>query len=268
MFDLDSFRENGFIVLKGAISAEKCSFLAESMSVIVSDINEESGKKDVSDHWYLSHRLDNGVLYDIYQRFPVVRPICEDSLILDFVDRYFQCSSYLYVSSFLFKPGDRENKVPWHQDFLSRPNESEKILAWVSLDTANRENGCLEVIPGSHKNGFREWFRVKGETHHDRIKLKNGEEEKKIFVETSPGDVVLFSNFLIHSSAQNSSNLPRRALRFVYKAMDDNALPRGSMLAMTSKVQDFYGAKDVQSSEVTAAALLKRIVKKAFKRSS
>ncbi|PTT94806.1 hypothetical protein DBR45_50290 [Pseudomonas sp. HMWF031] len=72
--------------------------------------------------------------------------------------------------------------------------------------------------------------------------LDKNEEINKVFVETEPGDIVLFSNYLIHSSAQNSSDLPRRALRFVYKALDDDALPRGSMIMIHTESEDFYTA--------------------------
>lgn len=259
----DKFREDGYVVLKGALPQEYCQEVAEYLTDVVAKIADYEGEqRDVTDAWYLTHRLDNGVLYDVYQRFPKTRCVAEHRAIVEFLDSYFSKSVYLYVSSYLYKPSDRENRVAWHQDFLSRPQESEKILAWVSLDHASAQNGCLEVIPGSHKRGFRRWYTVKGETHHDRIQLDQDEELRKRYVETEPGDIVLFSNYLIHSSAQNSSDLPRRALRFVYKQLDDNALPRGSIIMVISKIGDFYSAKNIVSVGVRIKGMIKKILRR------
>lgn len=238
---VDSFNKNGFIVLKNVFDDSTCKNKGDVLSEAVNVISAQE-TRDITNRWYLTHRTDNGVLYDVYQRFPAVRMFAEQTQIVDFLKSYFQRSVYLYVNSYLYKPADKENEVPWHQDFLNKPNESEKVLAWVSLDNATRENGCLQVIPGSHSRGVREWYHVEGATHHDRIRLDEGEASKRVFVETEPGDVVLFSNYLIHSSAQNNSDMPRRALRFVYKALDDDAIPRGSMIMIHTETEDFYTA--------------------------
>ena len=254
-----SFQENGFILLKRVFNPEDCQETANILSGYTEDVIRLSSMgEDVTNRWYLKHRTDNGVLYDIYQRFPVVRRFCENQQIVDFLREYFRKSIYLYVSSYLYKPGDRDNVVPWHQDFLSRPRESEKVLAWVSLDHSNQNNGCLEVIPGSHKDGFKEWYRVKGQTHHDRIRLSKEESEKKEFIITAPGDVVLFSNFLVHSSSQNTSDQPRRVLRFVYKSLDDNSLPRGSMILIDARIEDFYNATNNPGESSTIMGKLRR----------
>lgn len=258
--NIENFRENGFVILKGVFDKESVSACAAMMSQYVVDVERCSTQnRDVTNCWYLNHRTDNGVLYDIYQRFPVTRKFCEYDTLLNFIHEYFNKSFYLYVNSYLYKPQGRQNIVPWHQDFLSRPNESEKILAWISLDHSNKDNGCLEVLPGSHKKGFRDWYTVKGETHHDRITLYKGEEDRKVLVETEPGDVVIFSNFLVHSSSQNDSDKPRRALRFVYKALDDNAIPRGSLLMMRSNVQDMYAAQDEKDNKTIVEKLNSRV---------
>lgn len=141
-------------------------------------------------------------------------------------------SFYLYVSSFLYKPNNVSNEVPWHQDFMNRPDKSEKITTWISLDNSHIKNGCLKLIPGSHKHGFREWFNAKGETHHNRLKQDFFNIEDAIYVEMNACDILVFSNYLIHSSEQNQSPVNRKELRFVYKSLDNTAIPRGSPIMM------------------------------------
>ncbi|MEZ5022796.1 MAG: phytanoyl-CoA dioxygenase family protein [Chitinophagales bacterium] len=159
------------------------------------------------------------------------------------------------MNSLLYKPKTKNNEVPWHQDFLSRPNESEKILTWMAIDDATKENGCLKIIPGSHKQGFREWYRVKGETHHDRIKISEAELQKAAYVEMNAGDVLIFSNYLIHSSEENNSDLPRRAFRAVFKKLDDAKIPRGAPIMMRSNL-DQNNLKEFKQEEQNAVKKL------------
>ena len=136
------------------------------------------------------------------------------------------------MNSFLYKPPGRSNEVPWHQDFLNKPHESEKILAWIALDDATISNGCLKVIPESHRQGFKDWYTKKGETHHDRLVEGSFNEEDKKYIEMKKGDVLLFSNYLIHGSDQNDSEFHRRAYRVVYKRIDTTFTPRGGPIVM------------------------------------
>lgn len=133
----------------------------------------------------------------------------------------------------MYKPRERNNEVPWHQDFLSRPNESTKFIAWIAIDNATRENGCIKVIPGSHTNGFYQWHRVKGETHHDRISDDLIDTSKAVYVEIDAGDVLIFNQYLLHSSERSNSDHPRRAYRVVYKKIDSLDIPRGSPIMLS-----------------------------------
>ncbi|MDQ8188853.1 phytanoyl-CoA dioxygenase family protein [Roseibacillus persicicus] len=229
-------KDNGYRILRGVFSKEETEELAKFSNRVIDYATE--GANDPFGIDYMKHRTDNGVLYDLYQRHPQYRKFAESSDILDAVAEHLGESIYLYVNSFLYKPGDRDNVVPWHQDFLSRPDESEKILAWISLDHATKKNGCLKVLPGSHKDGFREWYRVEGETHHDRIRLDGLDLDSVEYLELEPGDVMLFSNYVIHGSDQNSSDLPRRAYRVVYKALDTAEVPRGGAITLRGGTPD------------------------------
>jgi ectoine hydroxylase-related dioxygenase (phytanoyl-CoA dioxygenase family) len=53
------------------------------------------------------------------------------------------------------------------------------------------------------------------------------------------GDVLVFSNYLIHSREQNQSPANRKALRFVYKTFDNTAIPRGSPIMMCGGMLEY-----------------------------
>jgi phytanoyl-CoA hydroxylase len=243
----ESFKQNGFLVLKNVFKKEELDKLRRLSEHLIS--NSDDYYNPLDEH-YLKHRFDNGVLYDLYQRHPEFRSFASNKIILDEVEKILGDTFYLYVNSFLYKPKGKYNEVPLHQDFLSRPHESEKILAWISLDHATKENGCLKVIPGSHKNGFRKWFRVSGETHHDRIEVSDEDYTDLEYVELEPGDVLIFSNYLIHGSDQNHSSKKRRAYRVVYKALDTAEIPRSTPLIMRGGLPESIKRKAVQPKVV------------------
>lgn len=247
------FEKNGFVILKNVFKDENLEKIRELTSLIV---EKEHVNYNPLDNYYLRHRFDNGVLYDVFQRHPEFAPFVRNEKLLDAVENIFESSFYLYVNSFLYKPSDRNNEVPFHQDFLSRPTESQKLLAWIAIDDATKENGCLKVIPGSHSQGFRKWYRVENETHHDRIYIDQDEIDKAIYVELNAGDVLLFSNYLIHGSDQNNSSKNRRAYRIVYKSLDDSVIPRGTPIMLRGGLPE-YLAKLEKPLEETPKTNLK-----------
>lgn len=243
-----SITENGFVILRNVFSETELSNLRSKVIEILTD--HPNVKHDPLDKYYLSHRTDNGVLYDVFQRYPVFQPFVRNHLLLDAVEQYLGANFYLYVNSFLYKPQGVSNEVPFHQDFLSRPKEDEKLLAWIAVDNATKDNGCLKVIPGSHKEGFREWFRVEGETHHDRIKISPEEEQEAIKVELNAGDVLLFSNYLIHGSDQNNTPDTRMAYRIVFKSLNKAEIPRATPIMLRGGYPEYVKTLSDLTNEI------------------
>lgn len=138
----------------------------------------------------------------------------------------------LYENCVVFKPKGKKNAVPWHQDFISRKLEPTKYIVWIALDKANKENGCLKVIPGSHKIGFLPWHRVEGETHHDRVNKEFVDETKVEYVELEAGDALVFHMQLLHSSEEVHSDLPRRAFRVSYQGFNQIYSPRATPIVV------------------------------------
>ena len=93
-----------------------------------------------------------------------------------------------------------------------------KIIAtWTAIDPCTRENGCLAVIPGSHKgelgwHGDPDWEHV----NSGFFALEDIDIEARVHVEMAPGDVLLFHPLLIHGSGRNRSAGFRRAISTHY----------------------------------------------------
>jgi hypothetical protein len=110
---------------------------------------------------------------------------------------------------------------PWHQEGLYWQNGAEDLASIVStltyLDDATKENGCLWVIPGSHKNGNLKGLEdrgVLGALYTD-VALLDGE---ALPVELSAGSVLYFHRDLVHGSQTNRTASSRRVFVVAYQA--------------------------------------------------
>ena len=110
---------------------------------------------------------------------------------------------------------------PLHQDYpywLRVAEDAREIAtAMLFLDDASVENGCLQVVPGSHRDGA--W---KGRTDGDSFAANEIDPScypdlEPVPVEVPAGSIVLFGPFLVHQSAPNTSAAERRALLYSYQ---------------------------------------------------
>lgn len=114
------------------------------------------------------------------------------------------------------KPPGVDGRHPFHQDLLYfRIRPAERIVGtWTAISETTRENGCLAVLPGSHRgellrHGDPDW------EHVNRGFLGVGEEvagSERHYVEMQPGDTLFFHPLLIHGSGHNRSDNFRRAI--------------------------------------------------------
>ncbi len=106
---------------------------------------------------------------------------------------------------------------PWHQDsqYYGAPTQyTHLITVWIPLVDVNEENGCLWVIPASHK-----WGLLHGERGKDlNMRTKENVEEKgePIPLPMKVGDVLFLSNLTFHSSRPNQSNTVRWSIDIRY----------------------------------------------------
>lgn len=116
-----------------------------------------------------------------------------------------------YNEAFVTKPPRIGQPVLWHQD----PSFKHKTFADpistidVYLDRADEENGCLWVVPGSHKRGVVDVGSLMDEHGFD---LPGAEP-----VRMEPGDVAFHDNGCLHGSGANTSDRQRRILYLAFQ---------------------------------------------------
>ncbi|HZQ98148.1 MAG TPA: phytanoyl-CoA dioxygenase family protein, partial [Chloroflexota bacterium] len=107
---------------------------------------------------------------------------------------------------------------PWHQDtaYFDWTPLGGVIGVWIALDEATVENGCMQVIPGSHLDGPVPHFHVRDcQVADDRVRV-----DRAHVVPLDPGGVLFFSGLIHHGTPPNLSGDRRRALQYHYAAVE------------------------------------------------
>ncbi|MGQ7792090.1 phytanoyl-CoA dioxygenase family protein [Faunimonas sp. B44] len=120
----------------------------------------------------------------------------------------------LVQSMVVFKQPHIGGEVGLHQDASFLHTEPESVVGfWFALDDADRENGCLFVLPGEHRNGLRERFHYDGEDLvMSRLFDVDWDERQPVPLEVGAGTLVVLNGLLPHGSAPNRSRRPREAV--------------------------------------------------------
>ncbi|MEM6263237.1 MAG: phytanoyl-CoA dioxygenase family protein [Bacteroidota bacterium] len=247
--------ERGFTILKGVFSESELAPVRKLTDEIIDYAEKEL--EDPFRNYFLRHRADQGALYDLFCRHPEFQTMARSPRVLDALEEVLGPDIFLYENSLVYKPKGKNNEVPWHQDYMNRPDEPRKYVVWMALDNVRRENGAMTVIPGSHKNGFLPWFKVEGETHHTRLKLDDINVDEFEYAEMDAGDVLIFNQLLIHGSKRISSREPRRAFRVAYQGFEEVFTPRSVPVVVRGGHPDSLAKRYPQKFDVESLKLKK-----------
>ncbi len=139
--------------------------------------------------------------------------------ILDYVAQILGPDLVLWATVFWYKAPHNTTFIPWHQDATYWPMEPRiNLTVWIAMGPVSRDNGCLRLIPGSHKIWMDEDYRsLTSDSAFDTgLAAEQVDESRALHLEMAPGKAVFFTEATLHGSDANRSDQPRLAfaLRF------------------------------------------------------
>jgi len=147
-----------------------------------------------------------------------VRLVSDDRL-LDVAERFIGPNIALFASHYICKPPREGQPVLWHQDGSYWPLEPmEVVTLWLAVTASTPENGCMRVIPGTHRMGLHpnrprpDVANVLGSGMDESLV----EEARAVDLVLAPGDVSVHHPNVIHGSNANASNTWRMGLTIRY----------------------------------------------------
>lgn len=168
-----------------------------------------------------AHR-EGGNSYSIngwHDRSRVIYDVATHPLVLDYVEDLLGPDFVAWGTHYFCKlPGDGKS-VSWHQDASYWPlTPARTVTVWLAIDDSDRENGCMRVIPGTHRLGQLE-FRDSNAAENNVLwqTVQNAEQYgEPVEFELKAGEISLHSDMLIHGSEPNRSQRRRCGLTIRY----------------------------------------------------
>jgi ectoine hydroxylase-related dioxygenase (phytanoyl-CoA dioxygenase family) len=112
---------------------------------------------------------------------------------------------YAVQTMLYFKPGGARGQALHQDQFYLRVQPGTCIAAWLALDPCDEDNGCMQVVPGSHKLPLLCTERADTTKSFTDVTVPVPESMKTRPVIMQPGDVLFFNGQLIHGSLPNTS---------------------------------------------------------------
>ena len=228
---IDFYHENGYLIVPGVLNQEE---LEEAHAIIDDFVEKSRAVTEQSGHFDLEpdhspedpkvRRMSSPSGYhpffdDLYRR---------DDRVLDILTPLIGPAIRAQGDKLNMKPAGVGSPVEWHQDFAHYPHSNDDLCAvGIALDDSTEENGCMMVVPGSHRGPVLDhhqdgFFIGAISPERDGLDLSTA-----VPLNMKAGDISIHHAGTLHGSALNTSGKSRKLLLYQYAAVD--ALPFGGV---------------------------------------
>jgi ectoine hydroxylase-related dioxygenase (phytanoyl-CoA dioxygenase family) len=122
-------------------------------------------------------------------------------------------SPFAVQTMIFFKPPGSRGQALHQDNFYLKADPGTCIAAWMALDPVDRDNGGLQVVPGSHRWPLLCTEKADTKVSYTDVTVPVPDPDAAVLVEMDPGDVLFFHGALVHGSAPNATtDRFRRAL--------------------------------------------------------
>ncbi len=161
--------------------------------------------------------------YKIHTVVEMAYKLATNKELLDSVEALLGPNILLYNTSFVIKEPHSKAHISWHQDLTYWGfNDDKQVAAWIALSDATEENGCMHMIPGSHKGGQLPHRTTKDSNnllHHGQT-IEGVSEEQSRCIPLNAGEGSLHHGWTMHTSYPNKSDDRRIGLTINYISTD------------------------------------------------
>jgi ectoine hydroxylase-related dioxygenase (phytanoyl-CoA dioxygenase family) len=215
---------DGFLVLRSYLDAATVAALdraAEELLARVGPWVRENPRLQVEQ---VGSRVGIRQVYPVIDLSETIARLAADERIVGlFRDLFDGDTPVLFEDKLNCKHPRIGTPFPMHQDFSYWRAYSPRLTsALIYIDEATQENGCLEVVPGRHRDGLLERTTIDvGAAVDHYVPPEVVDPSGAVKVPGPPGTLILFSCLTPHSSAPNGSARSRRALILTYNPAAD-----------------------------------------------
>ena len=218
---IDFYHTSGYLGVEGVLSRKDIDELRRVTDEIVERSRQVTKNDGVFDlepgHTPEQPQLRR--LMDPSKHHPLYDRVMRHDGILDIVSQLIGPNLRMNGQKLNMKSADVGSPVEWHQDWAFYPHTNDDLLAvGIAIDDMTEENGCLLVLPGSHKERIYD--------HHldgffaGAVTESDFSSSGAVPIELKAGGISIHHVRLLHASAPNTSSKSRRLLLYQYCATD------------------------------------------------
>lgn len=210
--DLETYRQQFELICKGEVTVPAITIMRD---VTISKTEYVADQKAIT-------KVQN------FQNDEVLFSYCKAPQVVDYVEAFTGPNVKAMHTMLINKPpdpGKKSSRHPMHQDlyyFPFRP-ANRVVCAWTAMEKVNRQNGCLVVLPGTHKgellqHDYPEWEGGVNKYYHGVRHFDP--KSPRVHLDMEAGDTVFFHPLLIHGSGMNRTEGFRKAISCHYASAD------------------------------------------------
>jgi ectoine hydroxylase-related dioxygenase (phytanoyl-CoA dioxygenase family) len=215
--EITRYREAGYLVPKFRLASGQLEAMRTALDELIARNPTVRPEKLVSAHVVAPGDRPNA---EGVRGHPAFMDLARDPAILDRVTDLIGPDILLWGCHVFCKPAGDGLETPWHQDghyWPIRPLAT--CTVWVALDPSTKENGCLRVIPGSHRDKVT-WSHLR-EDREDLVLTQRTAPDcfdpgTAVDIELEPGQMSMHDVFTIHGANANVSPLRRTGVALRY----------------------------------------------------
>ena len=217
---VESYRTRGYLAVPGVFTPDEVA----ELQAVTDDFVERS--RNVAEHTDVldlepGHTAEQPRLRRLkapHRRHPAYDRALRNPTVLAMLQQLVGEGIRYQNTKLNLKSPEFGSPVEWHQDWAFYPHTNDDVLAvGVAIDDMRIANGCLMVVPGSQRGPVHD--------HHQDgyfvgAVTPDGLTDDAVPIELAAGDISIHHARLLHGSAPNRSDRPRRFLLFEYAAAD------------------------------------------------
>lgn len=223
--EVAAYHRDGYVLRRGLFAPDEIALLSDAIvndPAIAKNTYVRPDSKGASTELALWHHPGDDVF----------GAVARGRRIVDSMEKLLDGEVYHWHSKLTMKRRKVGGAWDWHQDYgyWYRNHCLAPLLAsvFIAVDPSTRENGCLEVLKGSHHLGRIDHGTVGGQMGADMARVEQAMKVlEHVHVEQAPGDALFFHSNLLHTSGPNTSEKSRNVLLCCYNAARNSPFVEG-----------------------------------------
>lgn len=225
----DDFEKDGYLV------SNECDWLLKHLADLKQDIQALAAANELGDPFSdtvlsLSRGQARTVFYRSLRYLPALSRLATEPRIISMAKSLGITTPLLMNASNIRmdEGGENPHRFAWHQDFTYLLGSANSITFWIPLQKISEDLGGIEFIPGSHCKGLHNFHATtKQAAAKDAnlspkdLALDHPPEVPGQIIEMQPGEILAFSQFLLHRTHVHLGNHTRWTVQIRYSDASD-----------------------------------------------